>query len=88
MRLETLKTLAIPHLLAIKDKMTETFGLSVLDEKRRKNRIVFSIRGPDYICFSFAENTLTPFAHFGTGKGFGRQLARKEKERAARPTLA
>lgn len=68
MRLETLKTIAIPHLLALKDKMSETFGLSVLDEKRKKNRIVFSIRGPDYTCFSFEENTLTPLHTSAPGK--------------------
>ena len=80
MRLETLKTIAIPHLLALKDKMSETFGLSVLDEKRRKNRIVFSIRGPDYTCFSFADDTLTPLHTSAPGKALVAHLPDKKRK--------
>jgi len=81
MQTETLRTLAIPFLLAIKDKMTETFGLSVLDEKRLKNRIIYSVRGPDYICFSFKDNTLTPLHTSAPGKALVASLP--EKKRAA-----
>jgi len=81
MRHETLKTLAIPFLLAIKDQMTETYGLSVLDEKRRKNRIIYSIRGPDYICFSFPDNTLTPLHTSAPGKAL--VAFQPDKKRAA-----
>ena len=81
MRNETLRTLAIPFLLAVKDKMTETFGLSVLDEKRLKNRIIYSVRGPDYICFSFKDNTLTPLHTSAPGKALVASLP--ERKRAA-----
>lgn len=81
MRHETLKTLALPFLLAVKEKMTETYGLSVLDEKRAKNLILYSIRGPDYICFSFKEKTLTPLHTSAPGKALVAYLP--EKRRAA-----
>lgn len=78
---ETLKSLAVPFLLAIKDKMAETYGLSVLDKQRRKNLIVFSIRGPDYTCFSFADKTATPLHTSAPGKALVAFLP--EKQRAA-----
>lgn len=79
MRQETLKTIAIPALLAIKDKMTETYGLSVLDEKRLKNLILFSIRGPDYICFTFKDKTLTPLHTSAPGKALVAYLPEKKR---------
>lgn len=78
---ETLKTLATPILLAIKDQMTETYGLSVLDTKRRKNLIIYSIRGPDYTCFSFKDKTATPLHTSAPGKALVAHLP--EKRRAA-----
>ncbi|HNX36475.1 MAG TPA: helix-turn-helix domain-containing protein [Kiritimatiellia bacterium] len=81
MRYETLKTIAIPYLLAIQDRMTETFGLSVLDERRIKNLILYSLRGPDYSCFSFAEKTATPLHTSAPGKALVANLP--EKRRAA-----
>lgn len=81
MHYETLKTLAVPFLLAIKDKMAETYGLSVLDKKRLKNLIVYSIRGPDYTCFSFADKTATPLHTSAPGKALVAFLP--EKQRAA-----
>jgi len=81
MRYDTLKTIAIPFLLAIKDKMTETFGLSVLDEKRLKNLVIYSIRGPDYSCFSFKDKTGTPLHSSAPGKALVAFLP--EKHRAA-----
>ncbi len=81
MRHETLKTLATPFLLAIREKMPETYGLSVLDEKHAKNLILYSIRGPDYICFSFKEKTATPLHTSAPGKALVAFLP--EKRRAA-----
>lgn len=79
MRHETLKALAIPHLLAIKDKMTETYGLSVLDERRPSNLIIYSIRGPDYTCFSFKDNTPTPLHTSAPGKALVAFLPEKKR---------
>ena len=80
MHYETLKTLAVPFLLAIKDKMAETYSLSVLDKKQRKNLIVFSIRGPDYICFSFADKTATPLHTSAPGKALVAFLPEKQRD--------
>ena len=79
MHYETLKSLAVPFLLAIKDKMTETYGLSVLDKKRLKNLIVYSIRGPDYICFSFKDKTATPLHTSAPGKALVAFLPEKQR---------
>lgn len=81
MHYETLKTLAAPILLGIRDKMTETYGLSVLDKKRLKNLIIYSVRGPDYICFSFKDKTATPLHTSAPGKALVAHLP--EKQRAA-----
>jgi len=81
MRHETLKAIAIPFLLAIKDKMTETYGLSVFDAKHLKNLIIYSIRGPDYTCFSFKDKTATPLHTSAPGKTLVAFLP--EKRRAA-----
>ena len=79
MRDDTLKLLAEPFLFAIKDKMTETFGLSVLDVKHLKNRVIYSIRGPDYSCFSFKDNTLTPLHSSAPGKALVAYLPKKRR---------
>lgn len=79
MRQELLKTIAMPYLLAIKGKMSETFGLSVLDEKHLKNLILCSIRGPDYICFSFKDRTATPLHTSAPGKALVANLPPKKR---------
>jgi DNA-binding IclR family transcriptional regulator len=79
-RQEALKALAIPFLLAIREKMTETFGLSVLDEKRRKNVIIYSIHGPDYICFSFRDKTATPLHTSAPGKALVAYLPERRRD--------
>jgi len=79
MRHDTLKAIAIPYLLAIQSRMTETFGLAVLDERRLKNRVIFSIRGPDYSCFSFKDGTETPLHTSAPGKALVAYLPDKRR---------
>ncbi len=79
MRHETLKTLVLPHLLAIKERMTETFGLSVLDEKHLKNVILYSVHGPDYTCFSFKDRTATPLHTSAPGKALVANLPERRR---------
>ena len=79
MRHDTLKTLAMPFLLSIRDRMTETYGLSVLDVKRGKNLILASIRGPDYTCFSFADKTATPLHTSAPGKALVANLPERQR---------
>ncbi len=81
MRHDTLKTLAMPFLLAIRTRMAETYGLSVLDAKRGKNLIIASIRGPDYTCFSFKDKTATPLHTSAPGKALVANLP--DRQRAA-----
>lgn len=81
MRHDTLKTLAMPFLLAIRSRMTETYGLSVLDRKRCKNLIIASVRGPDYTCFSFKDHTPTPLHTSAPGKALVANLP--DRQRAA-----
>lgn len=79
MQYETLKTIAIPFLLGIKEEMTETFGLSVLDEKQRKNLILYSIRGPEYSCFNITAMTRTPLHTSAPGKALVAFLPEKRR---------
>ena len=80
MQYETLKTIATPFLLGIKGKMTETFGLSVLDEKQGKNLVLYSIRGPDYSCFNITPLTRTPLHTSAPGKALVAFLPEKQRE--------
>lgn len=79
MRHDSLKTLAMPFLLAIRNKMTETYGISVLDVRRGKNLILASIRGPDYTCFSFADQTVTPLHTSAPGKALVANLPERQR---------
>lgn len=79
MRRETVKNLAMPHLLSIRDKMTETYGLAVLDTKRLKNLVLYSIRGPGYTCFSFRDGTHTPLHTSAPGKALVAHLPAKRR---------
>jgi len=78
MRHDALKTLVMPFLLAIRSKMTETYGISVLDARRGKNLILASIRGPDYTCFSFADKTVTPLHTSAPGKALVANLPERQ----------
>ena len=79
MRRETLKALAVPFLRAIRNKMTETYGLSVLDEKRPASVVVESITGPDYVCFSIETETATPLHTSAPGKALVAALPEKRR---------
>ena len=79
MRREDLSKLAVPYLKAIQGRMTETFGLSVLDEKRLKSVIVSHIRGPDYVCFAFEDGTATPLYTSAPGKALVAALPEKRR---------
>jgi len=78
---ETLQQLARPFLLAIKDKMTETYGISVFDEKRLKSVVLDSITGPDYVCFNIEPGTATPVYTSAPGKTFFAHLPEKQRQR-------
>lgn len=78
--LQMLKTIAQPRLRAIRKQMPVTFGLSVLDAKRLKNRVAISIEGPDYTCFKFAENTRTPLYTSAPGKALVAFLPKPSRE--------
>ncbi len=80
MRHEALRKLAAPFLRSIQCRMTETFGLSVLDEKRLKSVIVSHIRGPDYVCFAFEDGTATPLYTSAPGKAFVAALPDKRRD--------
>lgn len=81
MNSETLRQIARPFLLAIKDRMTETCGISVLDEKRLKSVVVDSITGPDYVCFNICPGTATPVYTSAPGKAFFANLPVKQRQR-------
>lgn len=80
MNSETLRQVARPFLLAIKDRMTETYGISVLDEKRLKSVVVDSITGPDYVCFNIGPGTATPVYTSAPGKAFFANLPEKQRQ--------
>ena len=60
--------------------MPETFGLSVLDEKRLASQVVCSFRGPDYVCFAFEDGTATPLYTSAPGKAFVAALPDKRRD--------
>lgn len=81
MNSETLRQLARPFLLAVKDQMTETYGISVFDEKRLMSVVVDSITGPDYVCFNIGPDTATPVYTSAPGKAFFANLPVKQRQR-------
>lgn len=78
---ETLQKIVRPLLLSIRDKMTETYGVSVFDEKRLKSVVLESITGPDYVCFNIEPGTATPVYTSAPGKAFFANLPEKQRHR-------
>lgn len=80
MNSEEVRQIARPFLLAIKEQMTETCGISVLDEKRLKSVVIDSVTGPDYVCFHIAPGTATPVYTSAPGKAFFANLPAKQRQ--------
>ena len=74
---ETLTLLVLPFLNGIRKKMTETYGVSVLDESSLKSVVLASVTGPDYVCFNIAPGTATPVYTSAPGKAFFARLPDK-----------
>jgi len=70
MRQEALKELAEPYLRAIRDRMPETFGLAVVDERRAVGRVLCRVEGPDRFCFAIEEGFAFPLHTSAPGKAF------------------
>jgi DNA-binding IclR family transcriptional regulator/AraC-like DNA-binding protein len=81
MSLQSLKGIARARLQAVREEMPVTFGLSVLDGRRLKNRILLSFPGPDYTCFRFPDGTRTPLHTSAPGKALVAFAAERERER-------
>jgi len=79
MRHTTLKTLASPLLRAFKDKMPETFGIAVFDEKRAVGIVLDSIGGPDRFCFNIAEGFVFPLHTSAPGKAWVAALPERRR---------
>ena len=78
---ETLRQFVSPFLFAIKDKMTETYGLSIFDEKPLKSVVLETITGPDYMCFNIPPGTATPVYTSAPGKAVFAHLPEKKRQR-------
>ena len=70
MRQEALKELAEPYLRAIQSRMSETFGLAAIDERRGMGRVLCRIEGPDRFCFAIEEGFDFPLHTSAPGKAF------------------
>ncbi len=70
MRRKALKEWAEPYLRAIRRRMPETFGLSVVDERRAVGRVLCRIKGPDRFCFAIEEGFEFPLHTSAPGKAF------------------
>lgn len=81
MRYETLRTIAIPDLLAVRGRMTETYGLAAMDETAMGVRVLYSIQGPGRFCFNIREGALAPLHTSAPGKALVAFLP--ERQRAA-----
>ena len=79
MRQTTLKTLASPFLRGLKDKMPETFGIAVIDEKKAVGIVLDSIEGPDRFCFNIASGFVFPLHTSAPGKAFVAALPEKRR---------
>ena len=78
---DTLKLLAAPFLNGIREKMTETYGVSVFDEAQLKSVVLESVTGPDYVCFNIEPGTATPVYTSAPGKAFFAHLPEKRRQR-------
>ena len=75
----TLKLLTSPFLHALRDKMPETFGIAVIDERRAVGIVLDSIGGPDRFCFSIAEGFVFPLHTSAPGKALVAALPEKRR---------
>lgn len=80
MRHEELKRLAAPILRSIKDKMPETFGIAVIDEKRAVGLVLDSVGGPDRFCYNIAAGLPFPLHTSAPGKAFIAALPEKRRD--------
>jgi len=76
---ENLKTLASPILRSIKCRMPETFGVSVIDEKRAVGVVLDSVGGPDRFCYNIAVGLNFPLHTSAPGKAFIAALPEKRR---------
>ena len=79
MRHATLKTLVSPFLRVLKDKMPETFGVAVIDEKKAVGIVLDSVGGPDRFCFNIAEGFVFPLHTSAPGKALVAALPEKRR---------
>jgi len=79
MRHATLKTLVSPFLRALKNKMPETFGIAVFDEKKAVGIVLDSIGGPDRFCFNIAEGFVFPLHTSAPGKAWVAALPERRR---------
>ena len=79
MRYEELKTLVSPILRSIRNRMPETFGIAVIDEKRGVGIVLDSVGGPDRFCYNIAEGLFFPLHTSAPGKAFIAALPEKRR---------
>ncbi len=75
----TLKTLASPFLRGLKDKMPETFGSAVIDERKAVGVVLDSVVGTDRFCFNIVKGFVFPLHTSAPGKAWVAVLPEKRR---------